>query len=207
VDVVADAWRWIPEWCRVQRVDRDIPTTHVEAGVAHSNLRELAEAEAVRRGHPPRDIRAREVHRRRAEGRDVAADRLVLVRRDYDASGGTEAFLAWEDPVADAIVAFVRVRRVSPGAHRAELQHPRGAAVVRELKVYGDALALGDHDDPERGAWQHQGLGARLLVEAERLAFVEWRVGRLAVTAGVGVKQYYRRHGFTDLGAYVVKEP
>ncbi|HET6398888.1 MAG TPA: tRNA uridine(34) 5-carboxymethylaminomethyl modification radical SAM/GNAT enzyme Elp3, partial [Candidatus Thermoplasmatota archaeon] len=27
----------VPEWCRIQRVDRDIPTTHVEAGVLQSN--------------------------------------------------------------------------------------------------------------------------------------------------------------------------
>lgn len=206
VDVVADAWRWIEPWCRVQRVDRDIPTTHVEAGVAHSNLRELAEQEATRRGSPPRDIRAREVHRRRAQGRPVAQERLVLVRRDYEAASGHEAFLAWEDPVADAIVGFVRLRRISDRAHRAELtQQP--TAIVRELKVYGDALALGDHDDPERGAWQHQGLGARLLQEAERVAFEEWRVRRVAVTAGVGVKGYYHRHGYRDLGPYVVKEP
>lgn len=202
LDIVADMWQWVPEWCRVQRVDRDIPTTHVEAGVMKSNLRQLAEEEAVRRGHPPRDIRAREVHHRAAAGRPADPDRLVLQRRDYEAGGGDEVFLAWEDPVADAIAGFLRLRRPGPRAHRAEAQ---GAAIVRELKVYGEALALGDHDDPERGAWQHQGLGARLLGEAERIAREEWNVDRVLVTAGVGVRAYYGRHGYEPLGPYMAK--
>jgi elongator complex protein 3 len=201
--VVGEAKGFVPEWCRIQRIDRDIPTTHVEAGVLNSNLRQLAQAWRVERRLPAcRCVRCREVSARQREGTAVDPDRLVLVRRGYEAGGGREEFLAWEDRTADALVAFLRVRRVGSG-HRSELQ---GAAVVRELKVYGVAQALGTHgDDPESGAWQHRGLGASLLREAERVAFDEWRVGRLAVLAGPGVKPYYRRHGYADLGPYVAK--
>jgi elongator complex protein 3 len=103
------------------------------------------------------------------------------------------------------VVAFLRLRRVGAGAHRPEFQHASGAAVVRELKVYGVAQRLGEHDDPETGAWQHQGLGARLLAEAEAAA-AAWGVGRLLVIAGTGVKGYYRRHGYIDIGPYVAKD-
>lgn len=199
-EVVADAFRHIPAWCRVQRVDRDIPTTHVDAGVQNSNLRQIAEAKATESGIAIRDMRAREVHRTTSD-----PDGFQLVRREYEASGGTEVFLSWEDPGSDAIAGFVRLRRVGPSPHRTEFQHPDGTAVVRELKVYGMAKSIGAHDD-EAGAFQHQGLGGRLMEEAERIAFEEWSIGRLLVIAGVGVKPYYRDRGYHDLGPYVAKE-
>lgn len=203
VEVLAESLRYVPEWCRIQRIDRDIPTTHVLAGVMNSNLRELAEAESARRGHPVRDIRAREVGMRLREGRSVDSERFVVVRREYDAGGGTEVFLSLEDPEADALVGFVRLRRVSADAHRPEFRVEGGAAVVRELKVYGSALGLGEHSDE---AWQHRGFGARLLREAESVAFGEWGVGRLLVIAGVGVKAYYRRFSYDDYGLFVARE-
>jgi elongator complex protein 3 len=204
--VVGESKGWVPEWCRIQRIDRDIPTTHVEAGVMNSNLRQLAQAWRAERGLPAcRCIRCREVSARQRAGITVDPDRLVLVRRGYEAGGGREEFLSFEDPHADAVVGFLRLRRVGAGAHRIEL---RGAAIVRELKVYGVAQALGAHDDdPESGSWQHRGLGTALLAEAERIAFTEWGVRRLAVIAGPGVKPYYRRQGYADLGPYVAKGP
>lgn len=203
-EVVATSKSFVPEYCRIQRVDRDIPTTHVVAGVQNSNLRQIAQERRAERGLPPcRCIRCREPARRVAEGRAVEPSRLQLRQTAYEASDGTEWFFSFEDPVADAIVAFLRLRLLSPQAHRAETQVPGGAACIRELKVYGLALAL--HDDPEAGSFQHQGLGARLLAAAERVA---WSAGcgRLLVIAGPGVKPYYRRHGFTDCGPYVAKE-
>lgn len=202
-DVVVQSFPYIPEYCRIQRIDRDIPTTHVEAGVMNSNLRQMAEEEADRKGIDVREIRRREVSRRIRDGIPVDPARLTLVRRDYEASDGLETFLSFEDPIADAIVGFIRLRRVGPNPHRAEFQHAKGTAVVRELKVYGVAQTIGEHDD---AAWQHQGLGKRLLEAAEEVAS-GWGVGRILVIAGVGVKQYYRNQGYEDLGPYVAKAP
>jgi len=202
--VVALAKSHVPAWCRIQRVDRDIPTTHVEAGVMNSNLRQLAQAERVRLGLPPcACIRCREVARQ-GEGARIDAANAKLVRHDYEASGGHESFVSFEDAATGAVLAFIRVRRVSPTAHRAECDVPGGAAFVRELKAYGTAADVGD--DPVEGSWQHKGLGGRLLAEAERIAFQEWQAGRLLVIAGPGVKPYYRRHGYVDCGPYVAKE-
>lgn len=200
-DVVARCLALVPPTCRVQRVDRDIPTTHVVAGVQNTNLRQIAEKRAQEEGLVVREIRGREVHRRTAAG--AGYDGMALRDRAYQASGGQERFISLEDPDTDALAGFIRVRRVSR-PHRSEFDDPAGAAVVRELKIYGTAQALGEHDP---AAWQHQGLGARLLDEAERVAFSEWGCGRLLVIAGVGVKAYYRRHGYRDLGPYVVKSP
>ncbi len=196
--VIAQSYQFIPAYCRIQRVDRDIPTTHVEAGVQNSNLRQFVEAEAHEQGIRVRDVRAREVHRREASG-----ERLQIVEREYAASGGQEVFISLEDPAADAIAGFVRLRRVGPNPHRHEFQHPHGTAVVRELKVYGTAQDLGEHG---AGTFQHKGLGAQLMQAAEDRAR-DWAVGRILVIAGVGVKEYYRRRGYEDLGPYVAREP
>jgi elongator complex protein 3 len=202
--VVARIKAAVPEWCRIQRVDRDIPTTHVEAGVLNSNLRQLAQAAMARLGLPPcRCVRCREAGHREAAGAAVDPARAELVRRAYEAGGGDELFLAFEDPDADAILGFLRLRRVGRSAHRPETGVAGGAAFVRELKVFGTASSLGD--DPEAGSFQHQGFGSRLLAEAERVAFAEWGVGRLLVIAGPGVKPYYRARGYTDCGPYVAK--
>lgn len=203
-DVVAKSKPFVPSYCRIQRVDRDIPTTHVVGGVQNSNLRQIAQARMRELGLPAcRCIRCREPAQRQREGHEVRGDGLELQRLEYEAGDGLEVFLSMEDPTSDAVVGFIRVRRVSTQAHRPEVQVPGGAAFVRELKVYGVAQRL--HDDPETGAFQHQGLGARLLAEAERVAFSEWQCGRLLVIAGPGVKPYYRRHGYTDCGPYVAK--
>lgn len=197
-DVIAASYAFIPAYCRIQRVDRDIPTTHVEAGVQNSNLRQIVEAKATRDGVAIRDVRAREVHRLGG----TAAD-LVLVAREYEASGGTEVFLSFEDPATDGLAGFLRLRLAGPSPHRSEMQHPDGVAIVRELKVYGTAQDLGQHGD---GAFQHLGLGGRLMDAAEEQAKA-WGVGRILVIAGVGVKPYYRRRGYQDLGPYVAKSP
>ncbi len=195
--VIASCYQHIPAYCRIQRVDRDIPTTHVEAGVQNSNLRQIVEAEASERGIPVRDVRAREVHRR-----PTAAGKLSLKERSYAASGGHETFLSLEDPETDSIAGFVRLRRAGPNPHRPEMHDPNGVAIVRELKVYGTAKDLGEHGD----GFQHQGLGTQLMEAAEAQAR-EWGVGRILVIAGVGVKEYYRRRGYEDLGPYVAKSP
>ncbi len=201
--VISKGLQFVPEWCRIQRIDRDIPTTHVLAGVQNSNLRQIAEAEAQDAGTKLRDIRSREVGMRLREGHTIEPDRLVVVRRDYEAGNGLETFLSLEDPEVDALVGFLRLRRVGPGAHRAEFQVEGGAAVIRELKVYGAALGLGEHSE---SAWQHRGFGAQLVREAEAIAFEEWNVGRLLVIAGVGVKEYYRKLGYGDEGVFVARD-
>ena len=53
--------------------------------------------------------------------------------------------------------------------------------------------------------WQHKGYGKILMEEAENIA-IRFRKERLLVLSGVGAKEYYRKIGYTDYGAYMAKE-
>lgn len=89
------------------------------------------------------------------------------------------------------IAAFLRLS-LPTGPGNPVLPELEGAAVVREVHVYGPALRLG-----VRGSHaQHRGLGARLLEEAARIARGAG-FGRLSVIAAVGTRAYYRARGFS----------
>jgi elongator complex protein 3 len=70
--------------------------------------------------------------------------------------------------------------------------------VIRELHVYGGALALGARDGARA---QHRGLGRRLVREASARA-LEAGYRALAVISAVGTRPYYRALGFGDGALY-----
>lgn len=75
--------------------------------------------------------------------------------------------------------------------------------MVRELHVYGTAVAVHARDDSK---FQHQGFGALLMRAAERIARCEHRSAALAVISGVGTRHYYRKLGYELEGPYMVKQ-
>jgi elongator complex protein 3 len=125
---------------------------------------------------------------------------VELKRTDYVASGGREIFLSYESADGRTILGFLRLRQVA-STHRKELQ---GAAVVRELHVYGQALGVGQGADAE--SFQHRGYGTRLMQEAESIAKEELGVTKIAVTSAVGTREYYKKQlGYQQDGPYVSK--
>jgi elongator complex protein 3 len=81
------------------------------------------------------------------------------------------------------------------------LSGTRGAALIREVHVYGQSLPVGAD---RAGAAQHVGLGSRLLVEAEAIAKSRG-FGRIAVISAVGTRGYYLERGFERGEYYLVK--
>jgi elongator complex protein 3 len=59
---------------------------------------------------------------------------------------------------------------------------------VRELHVYGSAVAVSARAEAGGGAHQHMGYGALLMREAEAVAAREHGSAKLAVISGVGVR-------------------
>ncbi len=185
----------VPPYVRIERVIRDIPSTSIEAGCRTTNLREAVARRMRARGLRCRCIRCRQV-RTHADGP------FQLIERRYEASGGTELFLSFEDPATDQLASLLRLRLPAAGTPAPDgFAVLEGAALIRELHSYGPHLALHEH---RAQAAQHRGFGQRLLEAAERTVR-EAGLRRVAVIAGVGVREYYRRFGYALEDTYMVK--
>ena len=88
-----------------------------------------------------------------------------------------------------------------PEAPRTSLPDLDGAALVREVHVYGQSLAVGAE---KHGAAQHAGLGTRLLQRAAEIARVNG-FARLAVISAVGTRAYYLERGFERGELYMLQ--
>jgi elongator complex protein 3 len=77
-----------------------------------------------------------------------------------------------------------------------------GAAIIREVHVFGQSLAVGAE---QSGAAQHSGLGTELLQQAETLA-TQKGFRHMAVISAVGTRQYYLERGFERGELYLVKK-
>ena len=200
VELTAHILAMVPPWTRLYRIQRDIPMPLVSSGVEHGNLRELALQKLRDWNIPCLDIRSREVGMKQIHSQ-VTPEQVELVRRDYVANGGWETFLAYEDPVQDILIGLLRLRKAGPAAFLSEITE-KPSSIIRELHVYGTAVAVSARD-PTR--FQHQGFGMLLLQEAERIAREEHGSEKLLVISGVGTRHYYRKLGYELDGPYMSK--
>jgi elongator complex protein 3 len=192
--VLTEVFRLTPEYCRLTRVIRDIPSTDIVVGNQLTNFRQIAEDELARQGERGRDIRAREVR-----FRQVQAEQLTLDEQVYASSWGEEIFLQYITPDR-GIAGFLRLSL--PDHDNPPLTDElAGAAVIREVHVYGQSLEIGESSG---GRAQHLGLGKQLIERAAEIA-QERGFGRLAVISAIGTREYYRKRGFEDGTLYQVR--
>lgn len=197
VELIARIKSILPKWVRLQRIQRDIPAYQVLAGIKKSNIRQLAKEKLAAMGGKCRCIRCREVGHRMLEG--IEPGNIELTYEEYRACEGVEHFISFEDVEKDILIGFIRLRfPFSP--HRKELE---GAALVRELHVYGSMVPVGYEANEMQ--WQHRGYGEELLAEAENIVRTNG-YGKIAVTSGIGVRDYYRKFGYEREGSYMTKK-
>ncbi len=194
IELISEFYRYIPRWVRIIKIQRDIPAHLIVAGPRRGNLRQLVEKRALEKGIRINDLRFREVGRQKAF-RGIEPKKIVITREYYEASKGIEVFLAAEDSENNIVVGILRLRIPSEHAHRPEID--TRTALVRELHVYGPQIPVGKHSD---SGWQHRGWGSKLLREAEEIARYEFSCTKIYVLSGVGVREYYRKHGYRRLG-------
>ncbi|MEO0563857.1 MAG: tRNA uridine(34) 5-carboxymethylaminomethyl modification radical SAM/GNAT enzyme Elp3 [Chloroflexota bacterium] len=185
LEVVTGVLQRTPEYCRLTRVIRDIPSTDIVDGNTHTNFRQMAEQAMAKRGERSADIRAREVRHK-----TVGRDELHLDEQHYTASTGDEVFLQYITDERE-IAGFLRLSLPTGERLTPELD---SAAMVREVHVYGQAVNVGEAGE---GHAQHSGLGTALLERAAEIAR-ERGYTSLAVISAVGTRGYYRSRGFTD---------
>jgi elongator complex protein 3 len=194
IDLIAGCKAIVPRYCRINRVYRDIPAPNIVAGSKMSNMRQAVQQAMQARGQRCECIRCREVRGDRLDG-----DALQLDDQVYSTRASEEHFLSFnasDGKLAGYARLSLPVQDIDLG-----LDEIRGAALIREVHVYGPALAIGDARD---GRAQHRGLGTQLLVEAEALA-AQRGYRRMAVIASIGTREYYAARGYAREGTYMVK--
>ena len=199
VELLSETKRFVPPWHRIMRIQREIPADEIAGGVKDGNLRQLVLRRAREKGFSCGCIRCREVALREPDAL-LQEDSLAYKETSYSASGGEEVFGSYEFAKSGIIAGFARLRAPSSRAHRPETSD---SAIVRELRVYGKAVRVGERG---RAAWQHRGLGASLMEMMERTSKERYDVRKLLVTSAVGTRNYYRKLGYERLGPYMAKD-
>lgn len=205
IDLIASIKPSIPEYCRVNRIVRDIPSNYIVAGSRRSSLRQDVQRELEVRHQRCRCVRCREI-----KGKPVDPRTLELRDFEYSPKDSREHFLSYSTK-DDRLAGYLRLsfpeKSSSPyrESSRDQLHNLipelRDAALIREVHVYGQSLEVGS-DQP--GAAQHSGLGTALLQKAEKLS-MDAGYRKLAVIAAVGTRLYYQNRGFERGQLYMIK--
>ncbi len=189
----------VPYWVRIQRIVRDIPAQAIIEGPTKiSNLRQIIHQEMQKEGWRCKCIRCREVR----ENYDPK-EKIYLFREDYWAQEGYEIFLSFENKKRAKLFSLLRLRIPSQYFTREKhfLSVLEEAAIIREVHTYGKLVSLYQKEI----APQHRGLGKKLIKEAEKIAKEEFGLKKIAVIAGVGVRDYFRKLGYKLKNTYMIK--
>ncbi len=203
IDLIANVKRNLPPYVRIQRIMRDIPAQLIEAGCKKSNLRQLVQERLSQLNSSCNCIRCREYG---ISNRDDVIDtnsfeNIKLYRLDYKASKGSEIFLSYENKPKNYLIGYLRLRKPSEFAHRAEL-NDGNTMIVREIKVVGELVPKGSKPVKESQI-QHRGFGKELMEHAEKISKEEFDAKKLAVISGLGVKRWFKKMGYNKDGLYV----
>ncbi|MAT48993.1 MAG: tRNA uridine(34) 5-carboxymethylaminomethyl modification radical SAM/GNAT enzyme Elp3 [Euryarchaeota archaeon] len=228
INLVADVMCKAPPWLRIQRIQRDIPSHEIVAGVTAGNLRQLATRLLEKQGRRSGCIRDREIGR---VNHKPEKEEFRTIIREYSAADGNELFISFEaplihpneekrggfnggiplvegvhkwsssDPAGGVIAGFLRMRKPSSDVWREELQG--NTAIIREVKIFGTAVGVGEESD--KNSTQHQGLGSHLMDIAEKIAVKHWGTEKILVTSGIGVRKWYKSLGYERIGPWMGK--
>eukprot|EP01055_Gregarina_sp_Pseudo9_P005397 Gregarina_sp_Pseudo_9__5396@NODE_65_length_4632_cov_53_918354_g60_i0_p1_GENE_NODE_65_length_4632_cov_53_918354_g60_i0NODE_65_length_4632_cov_53_918354_g60_i0_p1_ORF_typecomplete_len796_score302_05Radical_SAM/PF04055_21/3_2e22Radical_SAM/PF04055_21/8_9e03Radical_SAM_C/PF16199_5/4_3e22Acetyltransf_1/PF00583_25/1_3e04Acetyltransf_1/PF00583_25/5_2e08Acetyltransf_10/PF13673_7/9_9e03Acetyltransf_10/PF13673_7/0_00023RXLR/PF16810_5/0_3Acetyltransf_7/PF13508_7/0_37Alpha_GJ/PF03229_13/3_5e03Alpha_GJ/PF032 len=198
--------RLMHPWIRLNRVVRDIPNPSIIAGNSKTNLRQLLDFAAAKLGWRCACMRCREIRTSffdRAEG--------VLKIRSYRTFGGDEYFLSFETRDEKTLFGFLRLRLPDRTDDDKQFQSPFQSlktgrcALIRELHVYGMLVATTEQKGDQDTRYQHSGFGKQLVYAAEALS-VSKGFDKVAIIAGVGTREYYRKLGYRLEETYMLKD-
>lgn len=197
IKLIIDIKKIIPPYIRIQRLGRDIPADNIVGGSKLSNIRQIVQiqnhnSKLKTNKNLCQCIRCREI-------REETKLAVKLQRIDYKASRGKEIFLQYVDK-NDRLYALLRLRIIPQTVTSNKVTSNQ--AIIRELHTFGPMVEIGKR---ENQAEQHKGLGKKLIKEAEKIAKEEFGLNQIAVIAGVGVRDYYRKIGYRLKNTYMVK--
>jgi elongator complex protein 3 len=205
-EILEEMTKMIPEYCRTMRIMREIPPDLLIAGTTRIDIRRDVEKNLRDEKVKVNEIRMRELGFNKQFYKKMD-DNVSLKTTKYDSSGGKEFFLQFvnKDNILFGLLSLRFLNKpfmnelIDAGTGSKDSAGP--IAMVREIHVYGQALNLGDKGNEG----QHIGMGKKLMAEAEKISR-ENGYKRLAVISGVGVREYYRKLGYSLEGPYMIKK-
>ena len=196
----------IPYYVRIQRIVRDIPSQNIVAGPAKiSNLRQIIAEDMKMKGIKCKCIRCREV-----KENYNPKEKIYLFRQEYEASGGKEIFLSFENKNRTKLFSLLRLRvpsyvftKTIASRHQQIFPVLENSAIIREVHTYGQLVPIAS----KQKAPQHKGLGIKLIKIAEEITKKEFGLKKIAVISGIGVRQYYSsKLGYKLKESYMTKD-
>lgn len=187
----------IKKYFRINRIIRDISGHYIIAGYSQqfANMRQILLNDMKQNNWSCNCIRCREVKNNHINDDDI---KLNVIK--YKASNGDEYFISYETD--KYLIGFIRLRinndidsfKIMPVLHN--------SALIRELHVYSNLLNVGNNDN---NSYQHKGFGKNLILKAEEIA-KQNNFNKIAIIAGTGVRNYYKKLGYNLIDTYMVKE-
>ncbi|MDH5596918.1 MAG: tRNA uridine(34) 5-carboxymethylaminomethyl modification radical SAM/GNAT enzyme Elp3 [Candidatus Peregrinibacteria bacterium] len=190
IEIIKVIKKGTPEYCRIIRIIRDIPAESIVLGSTKSNLRQ----EMQRAGVQCRCVRCREIQ-------DQKVGSWELGVMSYEANEGKEFFISIDEPKLDKLIGLCRLRFPSDPENQI-FDELKGAAIIRELHVYGQKQSLSAESAPSKT--QHMGFGKQLMQKAEEIA-ADAGFKKIAVISAIGTREYYKKLGYKLEGTYMTK--
>jgi len=177
---------------RINRIIRDISGHYILGGYSQQfvNTRQKLLEDMKTNNWSCKCIRCREI-----KGNKI--DNVELEIMEYEASGGTEYFISFES--GNYLIGFIRLRLNKD--NNKVLPILENAALIRELHVYSTLSNVGNNHDH---SLQHKGYGKKLIEKAEEIAKLNG-FNKMAIIAGTGVRNYYRKFGYNLVETFMYK--
>ena len=209
---------------RVNRIIRDLPGKVLVGGIKRLGLRAELEKDLEILQSRSGCIRYREAGNHRNKNRLEDKEPILKVL-NFESSVGEEYFLSYETEEKNPILfSFLRLRlsKNSGKTDYGKIVFPEliDTALIREVHTYGKVIPCKEntklYENNNKILFshnadkivQHKGYGKKLIKKAEEIA-IKNGYTKIAVIAGVGVRNYYRKLGFTedsDEGYYQIKK-
>lgn len=192
IELLTEIKKTVPEYCRIIRILRDFPSEIVLHGTKTLNIRQILQNKGVK----CRCVRCREIKN------DKFSDPILEVL-PYSVGEGEENFLSFVDQKQDKLIGLLRLF-LPQEREQHFIEELQGAAIVRELHVYGQQKTLLSEQETLSSNTQHLGFGKQLMQKAEDIAS-EKGYNKIAVISAIGTRQYYQKLGYKLEGTYMIK--
>jgi len=195
-DLIKEFKMKITKQFRINRIIRDISGDYIIDGYSQqfASIRQKLHEDMKINNWSCKCIRCREV-----KGNKIDDENTKLEIMEYEASGGIEYYISFEN--GKYLIGFIRLR-LNRNKELPILPILEDAALIRELHVYSALSNVGENDDY---SLQHKGYGRRLIEKAEEIA-ISNGFHKMAIISGTGVRNYYRKFGYELKETYMIKE-